>query len=683
MKDLNWLGRKNPFDVMKQLEDSKLNQLQNNFNLRQSENLYDDRLIERDFQRRKLDVLNQRLQRLKLEYSRDIQKDNDEKDRLLAEIELNQKNLDTLKQGTNEFETQREKLDILKSKLENIGLEEKESLKSLRETEIEINNINKVLDNRKYIAEQIAKIDSYKIQNLDENFQLLQSSSDYQSPSFELQYLNEKLSLLESQKSHQQSNLQVAIADQMSRENVLTEQLIEKTNLLDSETDSTIINRLQAEIDDLKRELDFLRQFGTDETRSAQNNLNQTNLEINNTKKTIKENRSQYSENLENNLLESAKLDFENESAGQFFDDGSRGKKYAKNKLQFLYQRQARLQSEYQDAKTIGDFERNSIRDKLNEQYQIVSNTSDLEELERQKEILGQLQAEYQKLGTVGTDAEFKISNQMKETSAEIKNTMLELDPIGTQLKQALGSGIKDMFSDILLEGKSFSESWKNLGGNIAKIALNQLLEMQLSKLFVSWGIGGAASGGFVGYKEGGLINESLPRFGHGGDIVGGGVIRGFGTGQSDSILTYLAHRGKFIRTSDGEYIIKQDTVEKLGVPFLDMLNDHPEAMNPLKAFASGGNLGEEMIPSMSTNLQSSYKNFTKSQSEKESYDSRLERLMTQQNGLLSQYSQPIQQTTNMNINAVDSKSFVQLLNRHSDVLVALLRKEQSRRNAY
>ena len=226
LKELNWLGRKDPFDVMKQLEDSKLNQLQNNFNLRQSENLYDDRLIERDFQRRKLDVLNQRLQRLKLEYSRDIQKDNDEKDRLLAEIELNQKNLDTLKQGTNEFETQREKLDILKTKLENVGLEEKESLKNLRETEIEINNINRALDDRKYISEQIAKIDSYKIQNLDENFQLLQSSSDYQSPSFELQYLNEKLSLLVINKIICRSLLPIKCLVKMSLLNNLSKKLI-------------------------------------------------------------------------------------------------------------------------------------------------------------------------------------------------------------------------------------------------------------------------------------------------------------------------------------------------------------------------------------------------------------------------------------------------------------------------
>ena len=54
-----------------------------------------------------------------------------------------------------------------------------------------------------------------------------------------------------------------------------------------------------------------------------------------------------------------------------------------------------------------------------------------------------------------------------------------------------------------------------------------------------------------------------------------GGLIRGAGTGTSDSILA---------RISNGEYVIRASTVNRLGIPFLDALNE-----GRLPGFATGG----------------------------------------------------------------------------------------------
>nr|DAS26138.1 MAG TPA: minor tail protein [Caudoviricetes sp.] len=113
-------------------------------------------------------------------------------------------------------------------------------------------------------------------------------------------------------------------------------------------------------------------------------------------------------------------------------------------------------------------------------------------------------------------------------------------------------------------------------------------------------------------FAKGGYVPSGVPGFASGGSSRSG-LIRGAGTGTSDSILTYLAHRRQFIRTSDGEYIIKKDSVDKLGIPFLDMLNNQPElapAMDGFKRYMDGGSLGTSMSPSMKPSTMESYRRF-------------------------------------------------------------------------
>ena len=205
------------------------------------------------------------------------------------------------------------------------------------------------------------------------------------------------------------------------------------------------------------------------------------------------------------------------------------------------------------------------------------------------------------------------------------------------------------------------------------------LVQLQALSTKFGWGLfGGKADGGSVeGKKDGGYI----PRF------DSGGLIRGAGTGTSDSILTYLEDRGQFIRTSDGEFIIRKKAVDTLGLSFLNRLNDNPEQIavkdKIIKAYKDGGALGDEMEPVMSDKASQNLQQFTVNQTDRENHSRRQEKLLESISLQLSTFTKPVNETTNMNINAVDSRSFVQLLEKHSDVIMGLMRRERGRRNAY
>ena len=236
------------------------------------------------------------------------------------------------------------------------------------------------------------------------------------------------------------------------------------------------------------------------------------------------------------------------------------------------------------------------------------------------------------------------------------------------------------MFSDVLMEGKSFQDAWKSLWTDIGKFALDRLLEIQLSR----WGFDGLfgrASGGKVDKKATG---GKIPTYATGGYT--NGLIRGAGTGTSDSILTYLAHRGQFIQTSNGEYIIQEKAVKKLGIPFLDTLNNNPEsigALNGLKRYANGGSLGESYSPSMSIKGVEAYKTFNKSNMEKQQYFS-----TRKMEGLLQGLRDDVQDG-NRNSGAVtqpvilntqaDSASVMKAIAKNPRALQAILGKQQKR----
>ena len=89
-------------------------------------------------------------------------------------------------------------------------------------------------------------------------------------------------------------------------------------------------------------------------------------------------------------------------------------------------------------------------------------------------------------------------------------------------------------------------------------------------------------------FANGGSISSRLlaAAYANGGSIPGyasAGLIRGAGTGKSDSILAYLANKDKFIYLSNGEYVMTAEATSRIGKDNLDAMN--------YGAFADGGAL--------------------------------------------------------------------------------------------
>lgn len=76
------------------------------------------------------------------------------------------------------------------------------------------------------------------------------------------------------------------------------------------------------------------------------------------------------------------------------------------------------------------------------------------------------------------------------------------------------------------------------------------------------------------GHAMGGLLTTAY---------ANGGMIRGAGTGKSDSILAYLADKDRFVFLSNGEYVMTAEATSRIGKDNLDAMN--------YGAFADGGAL--------------------------------------------------------------------------------------------
>ena len=115
-------------------------------------------------------------------------------------------------------------------------------------------------------------------------------------------------------------------------------------------------------------------------------------------------------------------------------------------------------------------------------------------------------------------------------------------------------------------------------------------------------GKGGTNIGSYLGFiptilswfsKGGSLTSKDKFATGskRGKMITDGGIVKGAGTGTSDSILAYLHDQGRFIGISNGEYIMNARATSKYG-PLLEQMN--------LDKFADGGYLaGETYVPTL------------------------------------------------------------------------------------
>ena len=156
--------------------------------------------------------------------------------------------------------------------------------------------------------------------------------------------------------------------------------------------------------------------------------------------------------------------------------------------------------------------------------------------------------------------------SELHKVTTESKKCNDVINDSARQLQNTLTQGFHTFFSDVLLEGKSFADSFKNLWKSIGQLALNIFLYRHLDPLIgglfgnlaTGGPIDGKANGGILGYASGGQP---------------GGAIHGAGTGISDSILAYIANKDKFVYLSNGEYVMTAEATKRIGKDQLDQMN--------------------------------------------------------------------------------------------------------------
>jgi hypothetical protein len=136
---------------------------------------------------------------------------------------------------------------------------------------------------------------------------------------------------------------------------------------------------------------------------------------------------------------------------------------------------------------------------------------------------------------------------------------------------------------------------------------------------------------GLRGKKTGGWL-DSVPKFAKGGNTDG--KISGAGTGRSDSILAYLANKGKFVMLSNGEYVINEKSAKALGYETLDQLNHYANGgvLNPTPYVPS---LNQKVVDSTLRNYGSGNSNFYRQSGTSIALMEKQNKMMAEQNDML------------------------------------------------
>lgn len=190
-------------------------------------------------------------------------------------------------------------------------------------------------------------------------------------------------------------------------------------------------------------------------------------------------------------------------------------------------------------------------------------------ELESELRVIGmsevekRIDAELRKAGAGATDAQ---RNSIRALVTEIENQNAALERTQTAMDGAKGVAkdfLGGLFSD-LMHGTDAATALSNALGRLADRLLDMALNSLIDGLFAN--LMGGLGGGLFGFKQGGIVEAAT-----------GGLIRGPGTGTSDSIPA---------RLSDGEFVVNAAATRR----HLDLLR----AVNDgrIASFANGGLAG-------------------------------------------------------------------------------------------
>ncbi|GHA35012.1 phage tape measure protein [Devosia pacifica] len=194
-------------------------------------------------------------------------------------------------------------------------------------------------------------------------------------------------------------------------------------------------------------------------------------------------------------------------------------------------------------------------------------------ELENELRLIGlsevekRIDTELRRAGSSATEAQ-KLSIRGLVTEIEAQNEALERTQAAMEGAKGL---VKDFLGGLLSDlrsGVDGANALANAFGRLADRLLDMALDTVINSLFAGMmGGGGGLLGGLFGFSQGGIV-----------EAAAGGLIRGPGSGTSDSIPA---------RLSDGEFVVRaSQTAKHLDV--LRAINDGKVA-----AFATGGLVGD------------------------------------------------------------------------------------------
>ena len=260
-----------------------------------------------------------------------------------------------------------------------------------------------------------------------------------------------------------------------------------------------------------------------------------------------------------------------------------------------------------------------------------------------------------------------------KQTAANIRQARLDSF-------SGISESLYGITTDLLIEGKSWKDIWKNLWKDLAKRALDSLFKMQiqiwitglLMKLFGlsanngTFGFGASPTGWISNFTGGSLFQSG----GIGAGFADGGSVKGAGSSKSDSIPAML---------SNGEYVLNADTVKRLGVPLLNAINQNKGI---IAKFSEGGySTGNGVEPVLSKDFTAKHGESVSDVLTKKDIDTNQadnKELLAAMAVTMRELAEQGKTPSNVNIMAMDSKSFAEFLNENSDILMGVLAKNHA-----
>ena len=230
------------------------------------------------------------------------------------------------------------------------------------------------------------------------------------------------------------------------------------------------------------------------------------------------------------------------------------------NEINRLYQNQSTQEQRIQAQVQVGLISHLEGQQQLKALY-----TETVAELEKQIPVLEKLA---QMPGAQGEAAKNSLEG-MKIKIAELKNAGNELEKT---FKEGLTEGLQTSIVGLAKGTMTLREAVLNLANTIINAMINiaaQQLAMQAASATSGWW--GAIAGAF----SSGTVTAAT-----------GGYIRGPGTSTSDSIPA---------RLSNGEFVVKADSVAHYGVGFMHAIN-----RRQLRSFSQGGPVSVPPVPSYS-----------------------------------------------------------------------------------